>query len=184
MGKYSFMRQMIIFLVVCAGTLLFMNVRDGSAGKTQKIAIFPPQITAKYIDSKKGQKKVVLIYTSWCPYCRLAMPAFMKMEKINPGSVIAISVDTNNAKFSKYIQSYDKIPFKVILNKGAEDGLQKVMMEKYGAQEWKGYPTMILLDENNKVVRQGYLQIEEVAQYIFLTPEQIAAEQAKKQGAQ
>lgn len=174
------MRSKYIRIIMCFVVVFILTMGDGFARKSQKIAVFPPKITGKYIDSKKGQKKVVLIYTSWCPYCRAKMPAFMKMERILPGSVVAISADADNARFAKYIQSYDNIPFKVILNKGDEAGLQTVLGQ-YGAQPWKGYPTMILMDENNKVVGQGNYTTKQVAEYIFLKPEDL---QKAQEGAQ
>lgn len=144
--------------------------QDVSAGEGVKIAVYPPKITAKYIDKYIGKRKALLIYVSWCPACRQLLPAMMKMEKLRPNSVIAVSVDANDAKFARYIENYKKVPFKVILNKGAEEGLQQTL-SKYGVQEWKSYPTVILLDEKNKAVAQGNLSIEEIAQYVMTSPD-------------
>jgi len=134
---------------------------------SHKIYPLRPSRIADYIEFTKGQKRVLAIYVSWCPYCRNKMPDFIKMERMKKGSVIAVSEDQNYADLSKYIKTLKDIPYKVILsNPKGKDTLENAL-SRYGIQKWNSYPTVILLDENNKVVSQGNLSSNQIERFLF-----------------
>tara|TARA_R110002072_G_scaffold215705_1_gene372774 strand:- start:366 stop:860 length:495 start_codon:yes stop_codon:yes gene_type:complete len=151
----------IMLFFVMSGTAFAENDTD-----KQKIFHVPPKNIAKYIDNTGGQKRVLMIYTSWCPYCRKKMPGLIDLENTKPGSVIAVSVDENYSDFTGFIKRYKDAPFKFILNNGSEYALVKEL-KQYGAKAWKGYPTIMFLDENGKVVAQGNFSIDQMSMHLF-----------------
>lgn len=167
--------QKILGLCACAAVLCVPVRAYAGSGHNHMVSHFPPAITEKYVDASVGHKRMIMIYTSWCPYCQLKMPAVIKLEQIKPGSVIAISADKNYARFGSYIQSFDTIPFRVILNKGREEDLY-AHLKKFGISEGHGYPNIILMDENNHVVAEGNLSMETVANYILRSPKDAGAD--------
>lgn len=158
-----------IFLVL----LLFSEVFVFSGGQAlaeerdHKIRSLRPYRIADYIEFTKGQKRALLIYAAWCPYCRAKIPDLIKMEDMKGGSIIAVSEDQNYAQFSEYISSLSHIPYEVILsNPTGSDTLPKALRQ-FGVKAWKGYPTIVLFDEDNNVVSQGTLPSDYIKSFLF-----------------
>lgn len=123
---------------------------------------------SEYIEHTKGQKRVVYIYVSWCSACRKKMPKIKDMGNVRQGSVIAISVDENHAQFAKYMKKeLSDAPFPILLSKDPEANLEKRLLTDYNIQPWNSYPELVLLDEANQVKKQGYLNSDEVARFLF-----------------
>lgn len=166
------MRQYKIqaFLVI-AYLFVFAGYFDEALAKSysaEQIYNLPPRKIAQYIESTKGRRKVILIYTSWCPHCRKALPDFINLEKALPGSVIAISEDENYIDFAAFSRKLKSVPFRMIVVRQGKGPTLSEELQKFGAQPYNGYPTMILMDENNKVVSgQGNLLIDNVVTYIL-----------------
>ncbi|MCB1782759.1 MAG: redoxin family protein [Alphaproteobacteria bacterium] len=151
------------FLVLLA----FVFVGAGVAhGYTHKVYPLPSSIVGKYIASTKGQKRVVMIYASWCPHCVEAMPDIMDIERAKPGSVIAISVDEDHAGFARYIERFKDVPFKIIINGSPKTELAAVLTS-FGGRAWSGVPTYYLVDENNQIVDQGTYGVDYIATYLL-----------------
>ena len=123
---------------------------------------------ATYIAEKSGKKRVIMIYTSWCPHCRNAMPFLIEIEKTEPGSVIALSQDESFDQLAAYVKTLEEIPFDVIMNKeGQERGaLEKTLKSEFGIKPWRGFPTYIFIDENNKVIDQGNFHGQTVLDFL------------------
>ncbi|MGH1456988.1 MAG: TlpA family protein disulfide reductase [Alphaproteobacteria bacterium] len=135
--------------------LVFLFVpSDSYAGQGDKIYELPSSYIAKHIDATAGTRRVVMIYASWCPYCRQKMPAMMDLERAKPGSVIAISVDESGSDFARYVKKMRDPPFELILSKDSEYKLANTL-GRFGILPWEGIPYFILLDENNIPVSQG-----------------------------
>ncbi len=155
-----FMRYILAFVV-----LVFFPV-DVYAGKGDKIYTLPAKYIVKHVNSTKGQKRVLMIYASWCPSCVKKMPRIMDIERVKSGSVIAVSIDDNHADFSRFVRKMKNPPFKIILSKDSEYKLQD-SLEVYDVERWEYIPHIVLLDEDNKVVEQGSLSVDRVAQFIL-----------------
>lgn len=157
----------VAFLVFCAVPFS----QGGALEPKHKIYHMAPEKVAAYVASTKGKRRIVVRYASWCPACRKTMPGLMDIEKIRKGSVIAISVDEQPGAFVRYINQYEDIPFPVILlrrEKGENtDFLLLKALRPFGIGRNSGIPDMSLIDEYNRVVRQGFYSVEDVAGFIF-----------------
>ncbi len=153
--------QIVIFM-------LFLNIffsGDVYAGKAKIYSITPERIS-EYIDKTAGQKRIIYIHTSWCPYCRKKMPGIMDIERKKKGSVISISVDEDPQKYVRYAKTLKNPPFNLIINKGSEAHLAKIL-SKYNIRKWNGYPTLIFIDEKGRSVRQGNFTVQQATQFIM-----------------
>lgn len=163
------MKNRLFLLLIFAFGALILPANPVAAKEelSNRIYPLPPTRIADYIKFTKGQKRALLIYTSWCPYCRKKIPDMIKMENYKEGSIIAISEDQNYTNFSKYIRSLENIPYNVILsNPKGSDTLIKAL-EQFGVRAWRSYPTVVLLDENNKVVKQGNMRSNYIENFLF-----------------
>lgn len=131
-----------------------------------KVYTLPPKMIAEYIDKTAGQKRILLIYTSWCGYCRKKMPGIMDIERSKKGSVIAVSVDDDYAAYAKYAKKLSDAPFPLILNKGRQEALIKTL-KGYNVKPWNSYPTVVFLDAKGKAVAQGNYSVEQAAKFVF-----------------
>ncbi len=156
----------MVFRISLVLLVFFMALGSSFVAYANDIEVLKPKEIVEYIEDTKGQKRIIMIYASWCHYCIKKMPSIMEVERIKKGSVIAISVDGNYKKFARYINKFDEVPFRIILNKASEYKLAK-SFKKFGVEEWKGVPEIILLDENNKVIGQGNYKIDYVNEFLF-----------------
>lgn len=127
---------------------------DVYAGEVNKIHALPATQIVEHIENTKGKPRVVMIYTSWCPHCRRAIPEIMDIERNKPGSVIAVSLDDMRADFERYIKGIENPPFKIILSTDGGSVLSEAL-GKYGVKPLKGIPHYIVFDADNKVVFEG-----------------------------
>ncbi len=159
--KFKFILVLSLFVMVFGSSHVFSA--DYEAGKIYKLK---PNEIASHIKDTKGQKRIIMIYASWCPICVAKMPSIMGLERKKSGSVIAISVDEKYRNFSRYIRRLKDIPFKIILNKGSDSKLAG-QLEQFGVKEWEGVPEIILLDEDNKVLGQGNYNMDYIEEFLF-----------------
>lgn len=160
------MHHYIFYSLVLLVFMLPVNTHAAESSKETKVYNLPPKMIAEYIDKTEGHKRILLIYTSWCGYCRKKMPDIMDIERAKKGSVIAVSVDGDYGQYAKYAKKLSHAPFPLILNKGSERGLKK-RLSAYDIKPWNGYPTIIFLDENSKAVAQGNYTVEQAAKYVL-----------------
>ena len=158
-----------IFLVLLLFFEMFVFFGGQALAKEDSHKIYPlrPSRIADYIEFTKGQKRALLIYASWCPYCRSKIPDLIKMEDMKEGSVIAVSEDQNYSQFSKYITSLAHIPYKVILSNPKGSNTLPKALKQFGVKAWRGYPTIVLFDEDNKVISQGTLSSDHIKSFLF-----------------
>lgn len=162
------------FLFFVVGTFLFLLPLVSVKALELEHEIYPmsPEQIAAYIESTKGQRRVIFEYASWCPYCQAVIPKMIQLEQFKKGSVVAISIDTNPEDFALYTNKFKLIPFRLIMltRFEGEDLLRlNTALEAFGIAPSAGVPEMILMDEDNKVVRQGNFSndMNEVAKFLF-----------------
>ena len=133
----------LVFLFFVVSSAVF-------AADTKPVNVYSvaPEKIGEYIAREQGKRRVVFIHTSWCPYCHKAMPGLFEIENARKGSVISISVDNTYGAYAKYAKKLGDAPFPLFYNTGSESNLAKVI----GTKPWRGYPTMLLLNEKNEVV--------------------------------
>lgn len=148
----SFFRFLVVLAVFAAAA--FCGPAPALA-KEQTVYHVPPNKIASYIAKKKGRKRAIIVWASWCPACRNKMYDYTNAERLFPGSMILISVDDNLEQLRNYLDKTDLTPIKtLIVQRTPGQSLDKAL-SRLGAKPIKSYPTAILLDENNKVVQQG-----------------------------
>jgi len=139
------------------------------AAEEQPVFHVPPQKIASYIAAKKGRKRALIVWASWCPYCRQKMPGLAKIEKQKPGSLTLVSVDEDFQDLRNYLNRTGALPFRIIVVKHTPGQSLNKSLATLKIAPVKGYPTAIYLDENNKVVQQGGLDIQHLRNFIFGT---------------
>ena len=93
------------------------------------------------------QKPVLLlIYTSWCPFCKQLLPRIINLAEKYPDQfdVLAISTDQDKNAIQSYMNSLrPEAPFPVYLQQdGTEKAMLKQFMQKHGLQYRGGIPYM------------------------------------------
>lgn len=134
--------------------------------KEQTVYHVPPNKIASYIAKKKGRKKAVVVWASWCPFCRKNMPAYVRQEKRIPGSMILISVDQDLEQLRDYLERTDLAPIKIIISQRTPGQSFNKALSRLGIAPVKSYPTTILLDEDNRVIQQSTGTPEEIAAFL------------------
>jgi thiol-disulfide isomerase/thioredoxin len=166
--KPTAMMTILKYLPIVLILLIISFPGAAGAKKPHKVLHMPPTKIADFVEKTAGEKRVVMVYTSWCPFCRKIMPKVMDIEKIMPGSVIAISEDEDHAQFAKYIEKYPKIPFTIFLSKPtATKTLSSVFAEQLGTKPWSGYPHFILLDAENNISGEGNFDADRLADFLL-----------------
>jgi len=155
----------LIILDASTGALINPNGRDGVLSDPEGIN-YPwyPKTLAQLlegplvdkagvvVDSKEAlEGKVKMIYFSahWCPPCRRFTPELVSTyEKLKAGGkaleVVFVSGDREEAGFKEYL---DSMPWLAIPY--ADEDRRSKLNEFF---EVEGIPTLIILDENNKVI--------------------------------
>jgi thiol-disulfide isomerase/thioredoxin len=146
--------------------LLFCTFPAGAQQYTAStIYPLPSQAIMDYIHAVEG-RKVILIFESWCPYCRKVMPYFIKMEQKRPGSVIVISTQDDGVQLKDYLETLGPLPFPVLQASVTHDLYP--YMNKIGITPGDGIPYIAVLDEEEKVLAQGSgLDMKRVAAYVL-----------------
>ena len=163
MFRYCYHFFLIGFI---AAVLCFSFSKQSFAGEN-KVFHVPPNKLASYVLSTKGRKRVIMVWASWCPACRKKMPDYAKIEVAKPGSVIAISVDQEHRYLKKYLERSGTMPFKVIVVKRVRgEDFERALTANIGTAGIDSYPTIILLDENNKLVSQGNISTSKVKKFL------------------
>lgn len=167
LGGFS-LKRFIFFLLVAFSfcSILAISSSYAEGDKEHRVYPLPANVIGKYIKGTKGQKRVVMIYASWCPYCKEKFPHMIDMERVRPGSVIAISVDEDHAAFARFVRKYKDIPFKSIVHDGSKQQLVGVM-KLFGGRAWDGVPSFYLIDEQNRVVKEGNFYPQQIAEFLF-----------------
>ena len=95
------------------------------------------------------------------------MPGLVKIEKEKPGALTLVSVDEDFQDLRDYLNRAGPLPFRIIVVKDTPGQSLNKSLATLKIAPVKGYPTAIYLDETNKVVQQGGLEIEHLRTFIF-----------------
>ncbi|MCB1839630.1 MAG: hypothetical protein KDI61_05140 [Alphaproteobacteria bacterium] len=149
---------------------LFIGSLYGSGpaiAEQQAVYHIPPEKIASYILSKKGRKKIVVVWASSSVRSRMRMPYLIKLETQVPGSVIMISVDQNFQDLRNYMNHLGPLPFKMIVVKDTPGEDVDTAMRMIGAAPLlhSKYPTAIYFNEQDRVVHQGSLKLADLSNF-------------------
>lgn len=152
-------------LVIGAFIICMSFSASAAEGGAKDVYHIPAEKIASVIDKAKGKRAAVVIYASWCPYCRKVMPEMAKAAKAHEGQVIAISVDKDVDTFKRYLdKNFGQTAFLPIV--WDQSDILAKGLSRFGIKPGRGIPFTALLDEYGFVHKQGVLDPKEVNAYL------------------
>ena len=158
------LRVNYVAMLLCIVALLFLGDVQAGVSNAKIYKVSATQIS-EHIKATTGERRAIVFYAHWCPQCVKKMPLLIELERKKPGSIIAISVDDDFKRFSRYIKRLGDIPFKVRLYDGSDKILYN-QLKAFGIEPRDGVPDIIFLDENNQTAFQGNYDVEDVARFL------------------
>lgn len=161
-----FLRAMLAHCIAVSALLILLSVpvaaqeQDDSA----PISVSGTRL-AGILDQAKGERGALFLYTSWCPYCRRALPELVKIGKDHPGRIIAVSLDKDDDTLMRYLnKTYESYPFEPYVWDRSDIFARP--LARFGIKPGNGIPFTALLDEYGYVHKQGVLDPSEVKDYL------------------
>lgn len=113
------------------------------------------EIIAK-TELKDGKKTLMVIYTSWCGYCKTLIPNIFSLKKegkLENTNLVFISIDKDKFELAKYLleHDYDKFFTPYIVEKDAPDALENLILSK-GHYYDGGIPYTIIFNDEGKIL--------------------------------
>lgn len=162
---YKILAVILALALVTAMAPPSWAVGESNIAQQKAAYLIPASKIASVIDQAKGKRSAVLIYASWCPYCRKMMPDMVKIAKAYPGQVIAISVDKEADTLKRYLdKSFGATPFPPIV--WDQSDILAKELSRFGIKPGRGIPFTAMLDEYGFVHQQGVLDPETVQSYL------------------
>ena len=151
--------RLLLFILLSFTTITVTQATAQNYHKTVN-----PDNLSEVLHLNSGQKRVLLVYASWCPHCQVIFPQLIEIERNHPGSIIAISMDNDLDRFKRFTHKFPDLPIdQLIWNKeyhlGASLYEQNISFSGY-------IPFIALIDKNGKVVKQGHVSADDIK--IFL----------------
>lgn len=118
------------------------------------VAISADEIKAQ-LEKKDGKATLMLIYASWCSYCKKLIPDILSLKKegkIDNFLLLFLSVDRDREELAKYLlqHDYDKLLTPYILEKDGNYALENMIMKK-GHLYSGGLPYTVIFDDDGNV---------------------------------
>ncbi len=112
------------------------------------------QISDK-IDKKDGKPSLMLIYASWCSYCKFLIPDILSLRhegKLDNINVFFLSIDKDKSELANYLlkYNYDKEFTPYIIKNGGQDELEIMMINKN--RYYNGVPYTIIFNDDGKII--------------------------------
>lgn len=103
-------------------------------------------ITPTLTDIKHFQGKTIIVYfwATWCGACMEGVPTLKRINKNYDIEILALSQDKSSRVVYDFVKR-EKIKYHVLMDYGSVD---KYMV--------RAYPTIFIIDENNKIVWYGH----------------------------
>jgi len=140
-----------VFLIFILGSLgsWATNSLELKAAKLQSLSAKPTNLKSEF----KGQVLLLDLWASWCEPCKESLPFYEELQKRYGDKglqVIAVSVDDNLKAANEFA---DKNKLKLQLLWDPKKELVKLL-------DVKAIPTMLLIDQNGKVLfrERGFLK--------------------------
>ena len=159
---------LIILVLLAAGFHYFgqgVNLRtDEAIAKELVPAGMNTLQTEELRDIIKTERKpiLLLIYASWCPYCKKQMEALRSIHLSNKNlRIIALSTDREPDDLQRYLQKIPPLPFEYPLYVGRED--MRNVIRSYGGNFSGAIPYMGLFKRGKMVAGiSGYTEESEL----------------------
>jgi len=151
--------RLLLFIV-----LLSVTSMSGQSVAQDDYKEVNPNDLLEILQPSTGQKRVLLVYASWCPHCQTIFPKLIDIEKDYPGSVQAISMDKDIDKFKEFTKQFPNLTIDpLIWNKEFHLGIS---LGELGVNFPGFIPFIALIDQDRKTVKQGYLTVDEIKNFL------------------
>ena len=123
---------------------------------------FTPDGERVKLSELRGQVVLVNFWATWCPPCRMEMPAFQEVYEKRGGSGDFTVIAVNNREDAALVQRFAQdmqLTFPMVLDVGGR------IQEQYAIQ---GYPSTFVIDPRGVIISQhvGALNAQQVDQFI------------------
>lgn len=152
----------VLALVILSGVPTAAQAQEERAAAPTSIS---GQQLAGILDQAKGERTALFLYTSWCPYCRRALPELVKIAQEQPGRIVAVSLDKDDDTLMRYLnKTYESLPFAPYVWDRSDIFARP--LARFGIKPGRGIPFTALLDEYGYVHEQGVLEPSAVKAYL------------------
>jgi peroxiredoxin len=168
MYKRNFFRRlmpgvMIILLILtvsCSETQQTPVAEKTDAGRAHDF-VLKDLAGAKFMLSEQKGKPVLLIFsTTWCPTCRSEIPHYKHIfDTYNTRGLVVVNIDIQESKdkVARFAEKY-QLPYPMLLDEKGH------VAEAY---QIVGVPTLILIDQNGKMISRQYQAIDRLLTTLF-----------------
>lgn len=140
-----------------------ITARTLTEADIQQFAEQLPIISAEKFEKElkeSGKPTLLIIYTSWCPYCNKLMTDATSLKnegKINWINLLPLSVDSQKTMLSRYVlqRRYEKLFTPYIMDDSAKYFLKSIATSK-GWDFSRAIPYSIIFDRNGNAVESFY----------------------------
>lgn len=123
-----------------------------------KIESITPRAVEPLLRSAEGKPTLLIIYASWCPFCRLAMPGLVDRQRageFDSYHVLYLSLDYELMAMAKYLARYGfHNNFTPYLVKRTDDESLIGVLQAAGATYDGKIPYEAVFDRNGKMVAE------------------------------
>ena len=122
------------------------------------------------LETAKGKPVLLLLYASWCPYCKQQIVGLKAVKTLFPEDqlkVIYLSTDANPLAASEFLfhkQQEDQLtPFHLPMDD--QTGLKKALVAEYGMKEGDAIPHIAIFDRDHKLASE-FVGLSEVGDIV------------------
>lgn len=134
---------------------------------------------ASKVESPDGKATMLVVYASWCGYCKVLIPEILEMKsagKMDTINLLFVSIDKKKEKLSRYIleRGYDTVFEPYILPEESLEGFDSMLMGK-GIRYRGVVPYSVIFDGKGRVITEisGMLrkgQLEAIIEKVSAMP--------------
>lgn len=166
------MKNLPNLILIVVAVVLLVRIYGGSNGEFAAQDVLAQEIPAgmDIINHTQLQSRIqanqkpllLLIYASWCPYCKKQMEALRTLQaKRSDVDILAISIDEKPQALDQYLASQPPLPFEHPLYVDKKSIRQ--LIASYGGTFGGGIPYMgIFVDGKMEASIGGYTSLEEL----------------------
>lgn len=128
-------------------------------GAQQSLAVELIQATklSDVIKEKSAKKKLVVIYTTWCPYCKRQMPELAKLASDDTArnlQIILVALDGDENKVRQFLARYNIAGARnYLISEETRQSMPSVMFSHQAAFDGS-IPYGALFDEEGNIIKQ------------------------------
>jgi len=141
-----------------------MNTAQANQDSPSNIAPLGISAIQEKLTSKQERPRLLVIYASWCPYCKKLIQALESYSASNQGlQIIGLSIDEDYNALSRYLSQWNGTPYfgNDVLSLSARSNFKQLMRD-LGIPFNGGIPHLALFDKSGtlRFERKGLFNTE------------------------